>query len=63
MADSIGERFMSESRYENMGETAQSRKLPQPPLELPWDENIELTEGSGWRINSRKDSAFRPGSG
>jgi SagB-type dehydrogenase family enzyme len=42
MTDSIGERFMSESRYENMGETAQSRKLPQPPLELPWDENIEL---------------------
>ncbi len=42
MTDSIGERFMVESRYENMGETAQSRGVPQPPLELPWDEKAEL---------------------
>jgi SagB-type dehydrogenase family enzyme len=42
MTGSIGERFMVESRYENMGEPAQSRGVPQPALELPWDEKAEL---------------------
>ena len=42
MAESIGERYMVESRYENMGDSAQSRGEPQPPLELPWEEDAEL---------------------
>jgi SagB-type dehydrogenase family enzyme len=42
MAETIGERFMIESRYENMGKPAQAGGVPQPPLELPWDESLDL---------------------
>jgi SagB-type dehydrogenase family enzyme len=38
----IGEEFMRQTRYENMGKPAQGQGVPQPPLELPWDEKAEL---------------------
>jgi SagB-type dehydrogenase family enzyme len=42
MTEPIGEEFMRQTRYENMGKPAQGQGLPQPPLELPWDEKAEL---------------------
>ncbi len=42
MAETIGERFMIESRYEKMGKPAQASGVPQPPLELPWDDSLDL---------------------
>ncbi len=42
MTEPIGEEFMRQTRYENMGKPAQSQGLPQPLLELPWDEKAEL---------------------
>lgn len=42
MEESNGAKFMRESRYENMAEPAKTRGVPQPPLELPWDEKAEL---------------------
>jgi SagB-type dehydrogenase family enzyme len=42
MTEPIGEEFMRKTRYENMGKPAQSQGLPQPLLELPWDEKAEL---------------------
>lgn len=42
MTEPIGEEFMRQTRYENMSKPAQGQGLPQPPLELPWDEKAEL---------------------
>jgi len=42
MTEPIGELFMRQTRYENMSKPAQEQGLPQPPLELPWDEKAEL---------------------
>lgn len=33
----IGQEFMRETQYQNMGPSSQSQGLPQPPLELPYD--------------------------
>ena len=39
MSETIGERFMRETRYgrEPEGPSDQERGLPQPPLQVPWD--------------------------
>ncbi len=37
MSDSIGREFMLKTQYRHMGESAQARGEPQPPLELPYD--------------------------
>jgi SagB-type dehydrogenase family enzyme len=42
MNESYGEKFMRETCYENLAKSAQEMGLPQPPLELPWDEQAEL---------------------
>ena len=33
----VGKEFMEKTKYKHMGESDQSRGLPQPPLELPYD--------------------------
>jgi SagB-type dehydrogenase family enzyme len=37
MSESIGREFMRKTQYQYMGDSAQSRGEPQPPLELPYD--------------------------
>lgn len=37
MSDGIGRQFLLETQYKYLGPSAQSRGLPQPPLELPYD--------------------------
>lgn len=44
MADSIGREFMRKTQYQYMGESAQSRGEPQPPLELPYDVTQRLVD-------------------
>jgi SagB-type dehydrogenase family enzyme len=42
MSKGIGQEFMDKTRYEEMGKSLQQQGLPQPPLELPYPEGVEL---------------------
>lgn len=35
--DGIGEQFLEGTKYQNMGKSEHSKRLPQPPLTLEWD--------------------------
>ena len=50
MVQGTGKEFMEKTKYHNMGSSDQSKGLPQPPLELPYDYSrtrIDLPEPSG----------------
>jgi hypothetical protein len=42
MKNDIGTEFMKKTRYPFLEETDQVRGVPQPPLELPYDETRPL---------------------
>lgn len=44
MSESIGREFMRKTQYKYMGESAQTRGAPQPPLELPYDVTQRLID-------------------
>lgn len=44
MSQSIGKEFMEKTKYKYAEASAQEKGLPQPPLELEWDENAVLID-------------------
>ncbi|MCW3978539.1 MAG: nitroreductase family protein, partial [Candidatus Bathyarchaeota archaeon] len=38
----VGKEFMEKTKYRYLGESDQSKGLPQPPLELPYDESKKV---------------------
>lgn len=44
MTKGIGKEFMEKTKYKYAEESDQQKGLPQPPLELEWDENAVLIE-------------------
>ena len=44
MVEGTGKEFMERTKYENMSSSDQSRGLPQPPLELPYDKTRTVVD-------------------
>ena len=44
MTDEIGKEFMKKTQYKFMGPSAQSKGLPQPPLELDYDSSKQIID-------------------
>ena len=44
MSEEIGKEFMKKTQYEFMGSSAQSKGLPQPPLELDYDHSNHVID-------------------
>ena len=44
MPQNIGSRFIDETRFESLAPSDQSRGLPPPPLEAPWDSSAETID-------------------
>ena len=44
MSQETGSRFIDETRFESLAPSDQSRGLPPPPLEAPWDSSAETID-------------------
>lgn len=44
MSEEIGRRFVERTRYSFLGSSDQQKGLPQPPLEVPWDQSSETID-------------------